>query len=409
MKRLFSAALAIIIAAGSMFIFASCSNSNVDGYRTQERDVMTIWQFDAGTDYQEYPYIELAFTAYYFTPTDSYWLHEIVTIEGVYDLLRNHQANAHAEFTLAENIILVQSEYPNLEKAFIRIWHGDYDEGGKTEIIRGVIDVYGETIIWAGQRALEEDDGEFSHILQTNSEEPMYEPEPAPESISPPPVSVASPPPVSITPPPPQSVAPPANQGDVAATSVVQPAGAVWYKILVNQFNRLNSNFSPNLVTLGGSNVRVDARIREPLERMMASCRAAGGTIWAQSGYRDYATQNRLFNNRVAQYTSRGYNQQQAELNASLWIARPGTSEHQSGLAVDFNCITMAFENTVAFRWLRDNAHRYGFILRYPQNATHITRVNYEPWHFRYVGVAHATEIHRRGITLEEYVKWYIS
>lgn len=192
------------------------------------------------------------------------------------------------------------------------------------------------------------------------------------------------------------------------AAGVVQPAHVSWYKRLFNQHNRVDSSFSPpNRRTLTGSHVSVDARIYEPLNRMMSSARAAGATIWAQSGYRNYNTQRQLFENRVNRYIGRGYSRAQAEQNTARWIARPGTSEHQSGLAIDFNCITMAFERTAAFRWLVDNAHRYGFILRYPPGTTHITGVNYEPWHFRYVGVEHASKIWEYGVTLEEYIKWY--
>ena len=194
----------------------------------------------------------------------------------------------------------------------------------------------------------------------------------------------------------------------VAAAGVTQPASISWYKQLFNQHNRVGSDFSPPTGrTLTGSHVSVDSRIYEPLNQMMASARAAGATIWAQSGYRPYATQRELFENRVSRYMNNGYSRTQAEQNTALWIAAPGTSEHQSGLAVDFNCITMAFEQTTAFQWLLENAHRYGFILRYPQGTTHITGVSYEPWHFRYVGIEHATKIWAYGVTLEEYIKWY--
>jgi len=194
----------------------------------------------------------------------------------------------------------------------------------------------------------------------------------------------------------------------VAATEVIQPADISWYKQLFNQYNRVESCFSPPVLqTLQGSHVSVDARIYEPLNQMMASARAAGATIWAQSGYRPYSTQRTLFENRVNRYIGRGYSREQAEQNTARWIAAPGTSEHQSGLAIDFNCITMAFEHTAAFQWLVENAHRYGFILRYPPGTTHITGVNYEPWHFRYVGVEHASRMQEYGVTLEEYVKWY--
>ena len=195
---------------------------------------------------------------------------------------------------------------------------------------------------------------------------------------------------------------------DPGAATVVQPADIPWYKQLFNQHNRVGSDFSPpSLRTLAGSHVSVDARIYEPLTQMMESARAAGATIWAQSGYRTYSTQRELFENRVNSYIGRGYSRTQAEQNTALWIAVPGTSEHQSGLAVDFNCITMAFEQTLAFSWLVENAHRYGFILRYPPGTTHITGISYEPWHFRYVRVYHASRIWESGVTLEEYVKWY--
>ena len=197
---------------------------------------------------------------------------------------------------------------------------------------------------------------------------------------------------------------------ELAAASVIQPTNISWYKQLFNQHNRVGSNFSPpSSRTLTGSHVSVDSRIYEPLNQMMASARAAGATIWAQSGYRPYQTQRNLFENRVSRYMNNGYSRAQAEQNTALWIAAPGTSEHQSGLAVDFNCITMAFEQTIAFQWLLENAHRYGFILRYPPGTTHITGVSYEPWHFRYVGVTHATKIWEYGVTLEQYIKWYFS
>jgi len=192
-----------------------------------------------------------------------------------------------------------------------------------------------------------------------------------------------------------------------AARVVVQPGDPPLYRRLVNQHNPLSSSFEPPLRTLAGSHVSVYTGIYEPLTRMMASVTNAGGVIWAQSGFRSYESQRVIFENRVAFYMGQGYGREQAERNTALWVAVPGSSEHQSGLAVDFNCITMAFAGTVAYNWLIDNAHRYGFILRYPQGTTHITGINYEPWHFRYVGIEHATAIWESGITLEEYFKWY--
>jgi D-alanyl-D-alanine carboxypeptidase len=91
-------------------------------------------------------------------------------------------------------------------------------------------------------------------------------------------------------------------------------------------------------------------------------------------------------------------------------VARPGTSEHQTGLTMDITAksvgleLVESFENTAEGKWLASNAHNYGFILRYPKGKTNITGYAFEPWHYRYVGVDIATDIFNRGITLEEYM-----
>ncbi|MCL2568101.1 MAG: D-alanyl-D-alanine carboxypeptidase family protein [Oscillospiraceae bacterium] len=257
--------------------------------------------------------------------------------------------------------------------------------------------------------ANEPDTPDHYNIQTSTTERPI--PDTAPDEINTP---THTPTPIPTNTPTTQTAVP-TSQGltlcaiDTAtAATVIQPSDISWYKQLFNQHNRVDSGFSPPaLRTLTGSHVSVDERIYTPLNQLMQSARNAGATIWAQSGYRPYTTQRNLFANRVNTYTARGYSREQAEQNTAHWIAAPGTSEHQSGLAVDFNCITMAFEQTLAFQWLLENAHRYGFILRYPPGTTHITGVSYEPWHFRYVGIEHATRIWEYSVTLEEYIKWY--
>jgi len=194
------------------------------------------------------------------------------------------------------------------------------------------------------------------------------------------------------------------------AESVVQSDDAAWYVRLVNSNNPLDSDFVPELRAIGLYRVMVDARIFDALSQMIADCNAANGpnSLWVQSGFRSYESQQTLFENRVLRYTDRGLDRSIAEANAATRIAAPGTSEHQSGLAVDFNCVSMRFADTAASAWLIEHAHTYGFILRYPKESSHITGVSYEPWHFRYIGVTHATAIFERGITLEEYVQWYL-
>jgi D-alanyl-D-alanine carboxypeptidase len=105
-----------------------------------------------------------------------------------------------------------------------------------------------------------------------------------------------------------------------------------------------------------------------------------------------------------------GMTREQAEEEALRYSARPGTSEHQTGLCLDFMTTQMSdldesFEDTSAFRWLSSNAHKYGFILRYPSNKVDTTGYKYEPWHYRFVGRSAATEIYESGLCLEEYLE----
>ncbi len=104
------------------------------------------------------------------------------------------------------------------------------------------------------------------------------------------------------------------------------------------------------------------------------------------------------------------YSQEEAKKKAAQWIAIPGTSEHQTGLALDivsssYQLLNKEQENTPEQKWLIENSYKYGFILRYPSDKTNITGIEYEPWHYRYVGKETAKEITERGICLEEYLK----
>ena len=94
-----------------------------------------------------------------------------------------------------------------------------------------------------------------------------------------------------------------------------------------------------------------------------------------------------------------------AEETAMEWVALPGTSEHQLGLAVDINADTSKCSRDDVYNWLLENSYKYGFIQRYPSGKTSITRVANEPWHYRYVGKEAAEEIHQSGLCLEEYVE----
>ena len=111
------------------------------------------------------------------------------------------------------------------------------------------------------------------------------------------------------------------------------------------------------------------------------------------SGYRSYYTQQYLYNSYVSTY---------GRESADTFSARPGHSEHQTGLAFDVGSIDDYYGDTPAGIWLKENAHYYGFIIRYPKGKEHITGYKYEPWHIRYLGVDIATDIYNKGVTLEE-------
>jgi len=155
----------------------------------------------------------------------------------------------------------------------------------------------------------------------------------------------------------------------------------------------------PTLPGRGQDERSLRALLMPDLEKLVAAARAAGVTLRVGSGYRSYATQASLF----ASYVRR-----HGEAAASRFSSRPGHSEHQSGLAVDFagddqTCwVDDCFERTAAGKWLAAHAHEYGFILRYPKGKESITGYQYEPWHFRYVGRELAGALHQSGLTMEE-------
>ena len=120
-----------------------------------------------------------------------------------------------------------------------------------------------------------------------------------------------------------------------------------------------------------------------------------GLKIICTSGYRSYANQELIYNNYVAA---------DGILKADTYSARPGHSEHQTGLAIDVNSISSEFADTPECKWLEKNAHKYGFIIRYPKGKEALTGFQYEPWHIRYLGVDTATAVYNSGLCLEEYL-----
>ena len=178
---------------------------------------------------------------------------------------------------------------------------------------------------------------------------------------------------------------------------------------LVNFENTIPKDWKVDLVQLNNGQ-SVDRRIYDDLIAMLQAAKSEGLNPLICSSYRTNEKQEQLYQNKVSEYLSQGYSKVEASDKAAFWVARPGTSEHQLGLAVDIvstknQRLDRSQENTVEQQWLIQNSWKYGFVWRYPTNKNSITGVGYEPWHYRYVGKEHAKKINELGVCLEEYVK----
>ena len=182
--------------------------------------------------------------------------------------------------------------------------------------------------------------------------------------------------------------------------------------LFVNPDNPLPNdyNYTENLITVESKYLcgDLDQLNKEILPYAIAMMEAAWEEnidIRIKSPYRSYEIQERLYNNEVAEWKSKGFSQLDAENKAATIVARPGTSEHHTGFAIDFNETNNSFGDSEAFQWLLNNAENYGFILRYPEDKQDITKIIYEPWHWRFVGIDIAKEINAKGLCFEEYIE----
>ena len=170
---------------------------------------------------------------------------------------------------------------------------------------------------------------------------------------------------------------------------------------LVNRTHAVPEGWTVSRVELRGGQ-SVDERIYPNLQAMFDTMRAQGLSPFVREGYRTHEYQVAVMQNRINTYLSQGYSESEAKRLAEQYVAVPGTSEHELGLAVDIN--STDGNSWPVYNWLAQHAHEYGFILRYPDGKNSITGINYEPWHYRYVGKENAAAIHASGLTLEEYL-----
>ena len=174
----------------------------------------------------------------------------------------------------------------------------------------------------------------------------------------------------------------------------------------MNSEYRIPDNYQNEIkLTTLSNGKQVDSRIYPELQTMFNDARAAGLQLFVREGYRTRDEQQQLLDEKISAYQSEGYSETEAEKLAKEWVALPGTSEHEIGLAVDINADTSVSAADAVYAWLEDNSYKYGFIKRYPSNKTDITGVSNEPWHYRYVGKKAAKEIYEKGLCLEEYLR----
>ena len=183
------------------------------------------------------------------------------------------------------------------------------------------------------------------------------------------------------------------------------------FEILVNKNNLLSKDYKPKLYIVDDNknnfhnyidpNLKPELalEIKSYVDKLLNDAWKSGMFIIVDSGYRSYEYQKVLYN---------GYLKYDPVNIVDTFSARPGHSEHQTGLAIDLSPIDDSFAYTKEYSWLKDNAHKYGFILRYPNNFVDLTGYKYEPWHYRYVGVDVATYIYNNNITFDEYYEFYL-
>ncbi|KAA8822683.1 D-alanyl-D-alanine carboxypeptidase family protein [Bifidobacterium vespertilionis] len=173
---------------------------------------------------------------------------------------------------------------------------------------------------------------------------------------------------------------------------------ARWNLIVVNRWHAIPSEYPQTELTTLRNGQQVDARIYPDLQRMFDAMRADGLDPEVTAGFRTRDVQQRLMDEKVAEYRGKGLPDAAARVQAEQWVAIPGTSEHEIGLAVDVNARGRATDaNWAVYRWLAANAYRYGLILRCPDGGSAMTGNGYEPWHYRYVGADAAKAMFASG------------
>lgn len=183
-------------------------------------------------------------------------------------------------------------------------------------------------------------------------------------------------------------------------TDLPQVSTKDWNLVLINRDNKL-AELNPQLVDV--EEIKVDSRIAEQTKQFLAAARAIAPEESLISGYRSVEEQTEIYNERVAHLEATGLPHEEAERQAQTQVQVPGASEHQTGLAIDMSAPNGQSEEVA--QQIIALAPQYGFVLRYPEGKNAITGVDYENWHFRYVGIENAQYMAKHQLVLEEYIQ----
>lgn len=172
--------------------------------------------------------------------------------------------------------------------------------------------------------------------------------------------------------------------------------------ILVNRINKIPDDYKANLVEYKG--YLVDNSIVSELDKMFKDAKKDGVNLKINTAYRDKEEQQDIYDRRNKAYKNEGMTDKAAIEKTNSEVQKPGYSEHETGLAIDFSNPSNPEDNEPMWEWLNANSYKYGFILRYPKDKIDITKVSNEEWHYRYVGKDIAKEMENTGECLEEYI-----
>lgn len=208
------------------------------------------------------------------------------------------------------------------------------------------------------------------------------------------------------------------TEGEVQAAAVTEEFAfdaSDWRLVLINKQHPISDDYEFELgrLSIETNSIRLDDRVLEDLLLMMQAAKKDGLNLAIRSPYRTSDRQESNFNDRIRSYMRQGLTYMEAYKVTSRVITVPGCSEHEVGLALDITSesypdLKAGFADTKEGQWLADHSHEYGFILRYPEGKEYITSIEYEPWHFRYVGREAASVIKKENLCLEEFWDKYL-